>query len=242
MASIPCGQSRRQAPRHMWGGLQHTPHTLVSLPLPVILQDFSVFFKHGTWKMRSLFQMEKSFGPELKAALFLREKNSHLCSITERHGRHTCRSGRGARSWPPPAGHRSPSAGQGHVRERGAPSGRRSACPGVSQPLAENGRQNFKDSSSRSRQREKEQLSAPRRSSRKKGQRSAGCSPGSRCHGHGVTTQAERQHSHARRAVTRGSAAGSASWSRIAGWASPAGVRASERPAVYRPHQQGTWP
>lgn len=45
--------------------------------------------------------MEKSFGPELKAALFLREKNSHLCSITERHGRHTCCSGRGARSWPP---------------------------------------------------------------------------------------------------------------------------------------------
>lgn len=188
--------------------------------------------------------MEKSFGPELKAALFLREKNSHLCSITERHGRHTCRSGRGARSWPPPPpATAAPLRAKGTSENAGLP--RADAphvlvSPGPWQKTAS--RQNFKDSSSRSRQREKEQLSAPRRSSRKKGQQSAGCSPGSRCHGHGVTTQAERQHSHARRAVTRGSAAGSASWSRIVGWASPAGVRASERPAVYRPHQQGTWP
>lgn len=61
----PAGRSRRQAPRHMWGRLQ-PPRAGRCSPLPAAPQDFSAFFfffKHGTWKMRSLFQVEKRLWP-----------------------------------------------------------------------------------------------------------------------------------------------------------------------------------
>lgn len=161
------------------------------------------FFKHGTWKMRSLFQVEKRIWPQAQGSTFLRGKTSHLCSITESHEMCTCHFR--ARVQVPASPARlsqtlslptAPLWGQrGCLKKRGLPLANPLNILISSSPVAEKtASKYFKDGfvkvTAEEKKREKEQFPAPHCSCRNKGKLGGlgAWSPESHRHGHGQGT------------------------------------------------------
>lgn len=63
---------------HVGPPFKHASQTFVCLLSPSLFNPTRVlcFFKHGTWKMRSLFQVEKRIWPQAEGRAFLRGETS----------------------------------------------------------------------------------------------------------------------------------------------------------------------